>query len=296
MQPFRRFDRATYLLIGLLVVSFALTTLDVRGEQSGLGEVLRSGAQTVFSPLQKAATAVTRPVVGFIDAISNFAGLREENERLRQQLADLQAGVQEVEELRLEVELLQQAAGLDVPGDLAAVTARIFANGVTDFDRVRFISRGSDDGLAKGQAVIDARTGGLVGIVDQVADDSARVRLITDTRVGVGVRNLTSSETGWVEGRGSDPMQLEMFSVAEPVTEGDLLVTNGSRYPPDIPVGVVLVSAEAEAGFGLFSTVRPIIDLGRLDYVKVIVGWSPLDAALDNDGDEVVPNPSVDLE
>lgn len=296
MQSFRRFDRATYLLIGLIVVSFLLTTLDVRGQQSGLGEVLRDGAQTVFSPLQKAATAVTRPVVGFIDAISNLAGLREENERLRQQLADLEADIQETETLRARVEALEREADLDVPGELTSVTARIFADGASDFDRVRFIDKGTDDGVVKGQAVIDANTGGLVGIVDLVSGNSARVRLITDPRSGVGVRNVNTNETGWVEGRGTDPMQLEMFSVAQPVSEGDLLVTAGSRFPPDLSVGTVLEFAEAEAGFGLFSKVQPIIDVGRLDYVKVIVGWSPLGAVLVDPDDNVVPIPDVGRE
>lgn len=296
MQSFRRFDRATYLLIGLIVVSFMLTTLDVRGEQGGLGEVLREGAQTVFSPLQKAATAVTRPIVGFIDGVSNLAGLREENDRLRRQLADLEAVAQETETLQARVEQLEREADLDVPGELTAITARIFADGASDFDRVRFIDKGSDAGVVKGQAVIDANTGGLVGLIDLVGGNSARLRLITDPRSGVGVRNLDTNETGWVEGRGTSPMQLEMFSVSEPVTEGDLLVTAGSRFPPDLVVGTVIESAEAEAGFGLFSTVEPIIDLGRLDYVKVIVGWSPLDAVTAEPGADVIPDPSVGRE
>ena len=167
MQSFRRFDRATYLLIGLIVVSFMLTTLDVRGDQGGLGEGLRDGAQTIFSPLQKAATAVTRPIVGFIDGVSNLAGLREENDRLRQQLAELEAAAQETETLQARVEQLEREADLDVPGELTAITARIFADGASDFDRVRFIDKGSESGLVNGQAVIDGNTGGLVGINDK---------------------------------------------------------------------------------------------------------------------------------
>jgi len=297
MQSFRRFDRATYLLIGLLAVSFLLTTLDVRGEQSGVGEMLRDGAQTVFSPIQRGATAVTRPVVGFFDAISDLAGLREENDRLRRELAALEAQVQEVETLQAEVERLQKDAELEIPGELQSVTARIFADGVTDFDRIRYIDKGTDHGLAKGQAVIDSNTGGLVGIIDLVTENSARVRLITDTRVGVGVRNRTTNETGWVEGRGTAPLELSMFAATEPVFEGDLLVTDGSRYPPEISVGIITKYAEMEAGFGLFTTVEPLIDLARLDYVQVIVGWSPLDVVDVGPGESnVTPERAGDTE
>ncbi|NIR39724.1 MAG: hypothetical protein GWN07_28140, partial [Actinobacteria bacterium] len=52
------------LFIGLLAVSFLLATFDVRAEGAGVGSVLRDGVQTLFAPIQRVATSVTRPVVG----------------------------------------------------------------------------------------------------------------------------------------------------------------------------------------------------------------------------------------
>ena len=143
---------------------------------------------------------------------------------------------------------------------------------------MRFIDKGSADGIVKGQAVIDEN--GLVGRVDLVSERSARVRLLTDARLGVGVRDLETNETGWVEGQGaSEALRLEMFSATEGVNEGDLIVTDGSRFPPGITVGRVVASAEPEAGFALFADVTPSVEFSRIDFVKVIVGWSPLNAS-----------------
>jgi len=279
---FRRFDRAGALFIGLLAVSFLLATFDVRAEGAGVGAVLRDGTQSLFAPVQRLATSVTRPVVGFLDGIADFATLRDENDRLQVRVEELETLVEDAEGLQRRLTELEKINDLEPPGELAAITARIWSNGSSDFDHVRFIDRGSEDGVVKGHPVVDEN--GLVGRVDIVGDNWARVRLITDPLLGVGVRDRATNETGWVSGQGSRPLKLEMFSSGEAVSAGDQIVTDGSRFPPDIPVGVVLFSAEYQAGFSLVTEVEPAIETSRLDFVKVLVGWSPLDAAVEDAG------------
>ena len=290
MFPSRRFERSTGLFVVLLVISFLAMTFDVRSEGAGIGNTLRDGAQTLFSPLQQAADAVTRPVVGFIDSISEIAGLREENERLQERIDELTADRVEVLALQNQVEELQKILDIEPPGDLATVTARIFSPGVTDFDHIRWIDKGTDKGIIAGQAVIDED--GLVGRIDFATEGSARVRLITDPRLGVGVRNLVTNETGWVEGTGNSPLRLKMFNALEAVSRGDLVVTDGTRFPPNLTVGVILLNAESVAGFQLISSVEPAIETSGLDFVKVIVGWSPLDV-IGEDDEQPDVNPLV---
>lgn len=275
---FRRFDRAGVLYIGLLVVSFLLATFDVRAEGEGVGSVLRDGTQSLFAPIQRMATTVTRPVVSFIDGIAEVATLRDENDRLQSRVTELETLVQDAEGLQRRLEELEKINDLEPPGELAAITARIWSNGSSDFDHVRFIDRGSDDGVLKGHPVVDEN--GLVGRIDMVGDNWARVRLVTDPLLGVGVRDRATNETGWVSGQGTRPLKLEMFSSGESVAAGDQIVTDGSRFPPDILVGVVLRSADSEAGFSLVTEVKPAVETSRLDFVKVLVGWSPLDTGI----------------
>lgn len=284
MFSFRRFDRSTALFLSLLILSFLLATFDVRADGSGVGGSLREGAQALFSPVQRVATAVTRPVAGFIDGVSDIAGLRDEVDRLRTENDELRDQLLDVASLENRLAELQRINDLEPPGELATITARITSSSPTEFDQIRWIDKGSDQGIAIGQAVIDED--GLVGRIDFVAAGSARVRLITDPRLGVGVRDLATNETGWVEGRGQDELpQLKMFSAQKPVEAGDRLVTDGTRFPPGLPVGTVAEAAEAEAGFALITTIEPSIRTSELDFVKIIVGWSPLDAVTDDDED-----------
>ena len=273
MVPFSRFDRSTFLFIGLLVVSFLTATVDVRSQGGGIGDTLRDGTQSLFSPLQRAASVVTRPIVGFVDGISNIAGLRDENERLRDRVRDLEAEVQDVAGLQNRLDELERINNLDPPGDLAAITARIYSVGVSQFDHIRWIDVGTDDGAVVGHTVIDED--GLVGRIDLTTENESRVRLITDPRNGVGVRNLESNETGIVQGQGSGPLRLRMFNATEPVSVGDILVTEGGRYAPGITVASVAEDAEPEAGFSLVADAIPAVDFSRVDFVKVIVDWLP---------------------
>jgi cell shape-determining protein MreC len=83
-----------------------------------------------------------------------------------------------------------------------------------------------------------------------------------------------------------------MFRAKEAVYEGDRVVTDGSRFPPGIPVGTVHRTADAEVGVVLRGEVDPAARLSEIDYVKVIIGWSPIDAGL-QDEDDSLPDAST---
>ncbi|MEE8332061.1 MAG: rod shape-determining protein MreC, partial [Acidimicrobiia bacterium] len=274
LRSTRRPDRTNIVFIGLIVVSFLLTTYDVQTAGAGsLVTGLRNGAEAVFTPIQKLSSAVTRPIVGFVDGVANLAGLRSENDALTLEVARFEQELAEVEVLRAEVEALREAVNITVPEGIDAVDARIFAIGASGFDNVRSIDKGSADGLGVGMPVVDHL--GLVGRIDLVFEHQSRVRLISDPSVRIGARVVRTGELGWVSGRGSGPLLLEMFDAGKVVAEGDQIVTSGGRFPPGLLVGVVTEGARAEAGFALRSTVDPYIDVSGLDYVKVFLETRP---------------------
>ena len=268
-------NRVTILFLALVSIGFIVATFDVRSEGDGVGDVLREGTQSVFTPFQKAVDWVTTPVVGFVDGVSNLAGLRDENDRLSERVRELEAQVRATDALEEQVTQLELINGLEVQGELATVTARLYSGGVSPFDNARFIDKGANDGIVVGQAVIDED--GLVGRVDLVSANDARIRLITDPLVSIGVRVQSSNETGIASGRGDGPLRLEMFRANEAVYEGDLVVTDGSRFPPGLVVGTVSTTADAEVGFVLRSSIEPAANLSEVDYVRVIVGFTPVD-------------------
>ena len=274
----RRLNRVTVLFFSLLAIGFLIATFDVRSEGGSVANVMREGTQSIFTPLQKGVDWVANPVIAFVDGVANLAGLRDETERLQDRVRELEADARDVGAIEEQVIQLELIAGVDVPEELPTVTARIYASGPTAFDNIRYIDKGASDGIVVGQAVLDED--GLIGRVDLVSANDARIRLITDPIVSVGVRVQATNETGVVTGRGDGPLRLEMFRATQTVSEGDLVITDGSRFPPGIVVGSITDTADAEVGFVLRSSVRPAARLSQVEYVKVIIGWSALDADL----------------
>ncbi len=272
----RRLDRSTALFVTLLAVGFLIATFDVRASGDSITTVIRGGAQTLAAPVQEAIDFVVRPVVGFVDGISNVAGLSDQNERLEAEVRRLEQRLRETSALERRVAELEAINDLAPPEDLATVTARIYSAGASTFDQIRLINRGSENGIVVGQAVVDED--GLVGRVDLVTRSSSRVRLITDPLVSVGVRVQDTNQTGVVTGRGDDVLRLDMFDATQPVSKGAVVLTDGSLFPPGIVVGFADETKSADVGFALRTTIDPAAAFSQLDFVKVVVGWSPLDA------------------
>jgi rod shape-determining protein MreC len=262
-------DRPTGIFIGLIVICLALVTVDLRLEGAGIGSTLREGAQSIFTPVQRAFTSATRPVAHFLETISDLFSLRDENERLRQEVADLEAALQETESVRVRVRELEALLGVAPPEAVDSIAARVLAVGISEFDHLRVIDKGRRDGVGVDMPVVDE--GGLIGRVVAVTDEAARVKLVTDPTLVVAVRVERTGETGVLRGRGSGPMVLEMFNTDASVIEGDLLVTADGRFPAGIPVAAVREPARSEVGFSLRTTADPVAALTRIDFVKVLV-------------------------
>jgi len=288
----RRFDRVTALFLSLLAAGFVIATFDVRTTETGVADTLRGGTQSLLAPIQRGADLVISPVIGFFEGVSNLAGLREQNDRLESQVRELELTLRQTEALERQVEELEAINGLTPPLQLAAVSARVYSSGASTYDHVRYILKGSDDGIVIGQAVIDES--GLIGRVDAITATTARVRLLTDPVVAVGVRVQETNETGVVTGVGTATLRLDMFDATTAVTEGSVVITDGSRFPPGIVVGYVAKSADAQVDFVLRTDVEPAARFSQLDYVKVIVGWSPLDAEVEPDSPLISPPEFVD--
>lgn len=261
-----------------MVTALLLMTFDIRSPGEGTGAALRSGAQFLVTPIQTGVNAVVTPVVEYVDSLANLAGLREENERLRGKIDELEREVVRVGHLETQVEELGILLNLRLENDLQeqAVTAEVIGRGGT-LDSTLIIDQGVDDGVHTGQPVVDGR-GALVGVISEAGDQGAAVIPITSRRApGVTVR-LADGRRGVVEGLGTGGLQLSILDARAPVREGELLTTYGpfgdsDSYPKGLDVGRVTAPAAPRAGI-IRVGVDPFSDLDRMEYVAVIP-WPP---------------------
>lgn len=293
MRSYGRSDRSTFVAIGLVVISFLMMTFDIRSRSQGVGGTLRSGVQTVVAPLQNAMNAVIDPVVEFADGLANLAGLREENDRLRERILDLEREALLVTSLQADNAELAELLDLQLLGDLQdiAVNAEVTARGGT-FEQSFTIDKGTFDGIQIGHPVVDAR-GALVGVISDVAERSASVLPITSRQApGITVR-LPNGVRGSVEGQGTGRLVLTILEADQRVLEGQLLQTFGpfgssDAYPKGLDVGTVLSSTTPQSGT-IVVQVDPLADLERVEFVAVIP-WPP---DPDENGEETTDTTAV---
>ncbi|MCC5954126.1 MAG: rod shape-determining protein MreC [Acidimicrobiia bacterium] len=271
MATTRRGGSRSRLTFGLLVLtSVTLLTLDARGFAPI--ESVRSAVLGFFAPVGETAGNVFRPVGDAWDGARQQGSLREENETLRERVAELEGDLADAEAAERELTQLQAQLELGFVEDVGEVHARVVTGSVGNFEQTVELDKGSDDGIRAGMPVVSGR--GLVGQVAQVSGSRAVVRLLTDPGYQAGVKVPGTSGLGVVTGRGEGRLLRASFDLRTDVEPGDLVVTSGaerSLYPPDVPVGRIRAVDADEVNLSRDATVEPLVAMDELLYVTVLL-------------------------
>jgi rod shape-determining protein MreC len=217
-------------------------------------------------------------VQDFFTSPRDMASLRQRNAELEGELADLQSQIIQLQQQVAETEIL--AALVDFSRARAENTykaASVIGYDPSPFLHYVIINAGSNDGILRGMPVVTNQ--GLIGRIDAVIADAARVQSITDPDSSVNVRLQNAETEASLVGSVSGDMTVELIPQDTNVEKGDLVLTSGlgGGYPPDLIIGQV-VSVRSH-DFDLFqqATVQPVVDFKGLDIVLVIVNFKPVD-------------------
>lgn len=227
-------------------------------------------SDVVVQPVGEASAAARTSGQGLFDSISGYlaaggqnAKLKEEVELARIRLAEADAVIQENDRLK---ELLALTEAEDKP---IAVT-RMIGSTSSSSRRFAYIGAGSRDGVTVGMPVRSPR--GVVGRVLEVASNTSRVLLLTDSQSILPVRLSDEEVVAFAEGRGDGLLQIRLINLGiNPLEKGDMLVTSGSGgyYKPGIAVAIV--SEVTDDG----AVARIISDPAATDFVTVEPIWLP---------------------
>ena len=246
-----------------------------------LGGFLGPASRQFSSVLVEIQTWVSSRFLGvqdFFTAPRDIVSLRTRSAELETQVSQLQAQVIELQQRVNETEIL--AALVDFSRSNPESTykaAAVIGRDPSPFLHYIIINRGSNDDIRRGMPVVTNQ--GLVGRIDAVIADAARVQLITDPASTVNVY-LQNAETNAVAlGSVTGDVSLNMISQNVLVDPGDLILTSGlgGGYPSDLIIGQVITVRSLE--FELFqqATVQPAVDFTRLEIVLVITNFRPVD-------------------
>jgi rod shape-determining protein MreC len=214
----------------------------------------------------------------FFTSPRDLASLRQRNAELEGEVAELQAQVIQLQQEVGETDIL--AALVDFSrarSENSYKAAAVIGRDPSPFLHYVIINVGSNDGILRGMPVVTNQ--GLIGRVDAVIADAARVQLITDPASSVNVRLQNAETEASLVGSVTGDVTLELIPQDINVQPGDLVLTSGlgGGYPPDLIIGQVVNVRSRD--FDLFqqATVQPVVDFNRLEIVLVIVNFKPVD-------------------
>lgn len=204
--------------------------------------------------------------------------LRTDNERLQNENSLLRTQVIQLQEQQKDNDVLYSLLKVArTRPDSSYAAAMVIGRDTNPFMRYILIDLGSDSGLRHGMPVLTAQ--GLVGRIDAVTANAARVQLITDPGSAVNVQLPDSKADGMLTGSVTGDVSLEMISQEAELRPGEIILTSGlgGTYPSNILVGQVASVRKLETALFQSASVQPVVDFSSLRAVLVVTDFKPVD-------------------
>ena len=298
MKQFFRQNGFLLLLIGaLLSILLGLTSALMGGNADPLSNVFRF----VTTPVRNGVTAVANWTEGVYTFLFRYEEMEQELAQLRVQVAEMEQLARQGEDALRENAQYRQLLGLqekrrdfvfedalrenaqyrqllglqEKRRDFVFEDARVTAPATSNWASTLTISKGSSSGIHAGDCVI-TETGVLVGVVSEVATNSAEVSTIINTDIDMGGMVARTYSAGILEGDFSlmeqGKLKLSYLPDSAQLVAGDVVLTSGKGgvYPSGLVVGAVEGVFTDPSGKTRYAVILPDVELDSLIEVFVI--------------------------
>lgn len=258
-----------YLLV-LVLLSVILITINAKDNRQP--DFVENLVSALVSPLQKIISNSQNALNSFYNKYFYLVGVKEENLRLKAEMATVKSLQNELAEMKLERKRLLSLLDVKEQSSPKTMFAKIIGYDSTNWNRMVTIDKGTIHGMERKMPIVS--NGGLIGKIESASRSSSKVLLITDIRNAVDAVIQESRAQGVVVGTNRELCEMKYVSLEEKVKNGGRVVSSGfgGVYPKGLLIGEVAKVERKE--FGLFQEVfiKPSADLEHLEEVMVIMG------------------------
>lgn len=207
------------------------------------------------------------PVTGTVNLMRDFQSyqrLADQNQELRSELRQMQAWKEAALQLEQENARLLDLNNVRLDPRLTFVTGVVLADSGSPFRQSVLLNVGARDGLVDGWATMDGI--GLVGRISGVAQNTARVILLTDANSRIPATIQPSGQRAIVAGDNSAAPPIDFLENPDLVRPGDRVISSGDGGV--FPAGLLIGQVAADPGGRL--RVRLAADYERLKFLRVL--------------------------
>lgn len=226
-------------------------------------------------PVQKFIAGISENVRGFFSHFGNIAELRQENEKLKNQITQLEEKNHRNEIYKTENERLRSMLDIkDSYKDFKLVAANVTGRDSSTWFLSITIDKGTKHGLAMTDTVITPD--GLVGHITDIGSDWAMITTILDSQSTVAVMVERTEDLATVDGdidlSANGLCKMTYIPKDSSITVGDIAKTSGfgGVYPKGITVGKILKIHPENKGVSQYAEIEPAVNFDRIYEVFVI--------------------------
>jgi len=231
------------------------------------------------------------PVTGTINLLNDFESyqrLAQQNRELRSELRQMQAWKEAALQLEQENARLLDLNNVRLDPRLTYITGVVLADSGSPFRQSVLINVGARDGLVDGWATMDGI--GLVGRISGVADNTARVILLTDASSRIPAIVQPSGQRMIVAGDNSAAPVIDFLENSDQVRPGHRVISSGDGgvFPAGLLIGQVAADPSGKLRVILAA------DYQRLEFLRVLRhhGTTPVTDTAEIIGPQL-PSPEV---
>lgn len=207
------------------------------------------------------------PVANLARMVTDFqsyTNIYQQNQELRRELQRLKGWREAALQLEQKNAKLLDLNKVRIDPKLTYITGVVLTDSGSPYRQSALINVGARDGILDGWATMDGL--GLVGRISGVAQNSARVILLTDSNSRIPVTIQPSGQRAILAGTNSAFPVIEFLENTEAVHPGDRVVSSGDGgvFPPGILVGQVVLGRNGRL------LVQLAADYQRLEFLRVL--------------------------
>ena len=265
------------------LVSLLLLTFYVREGEAGVIHSIRSGVNTVATPVRMVGAVVATPFNAIGNVFKHLSAPQETLSELKKQNEELTSELAQLTEAEKTAERLESLLGLQSTYNLQSTAARIIGTTGDAWSQTVTIDKGSANGFEIGMPVCNS--GGVIGQIIEVSAATSTVRLINDENSGVSAMVQSTRAQGILQGQPDGTLMLSYVPADADVKVGDVIITSGlgGRFPKGLPLGTVSSVSRAANATYYTIVVRAISTAESNEEVLVITSLTDEQAASSED-------------
>ena len=264
----------------LLLLALHLLSIGVRPEARANKPSMM--LMEAFRPLLLVESQMTDDASDFLRNYFDLVGVREENLRLKQRLAQLEGQQRQMAELEAENHHLADLLELRDALGMTAIAANVIGSDATGLSQTLMLSEGDHQGLRRDMAVVSIN--GVVGKLIAVSHNAARVLLISDHNSALDAFDQRSRARGIIAGVVEDGLAMKYVERSEDIKPGDMIVTSGMDgiFPRGLLVGTAARVSREGPGLFLNIEVKAAVDFRELEQVMILTTRPPASSVQTN--------------